>query len=67
MKELAQQRGEMQWVSRITKALEENHFRLYSRIVPIAQTERKSEHCEVLLRLEEETGKIVSNGVYSSC
>jgi PAS domain S-box-containing protein len=59
--ELAQQRGEMQWVSRITKALQENHFRLYSqRIVPIAQTERKSEHCEVLLRLEEETGKIVS-------
>jgi len=51
----------------ITKALE-NHFRLYSqRIVPIAQTETKSEHCEVLLRLEDETGKIVSNGVYSSC
>jgi len=56
--ELAQQRGEMQWVSRITKALEENHFRLYSqRIVPIAQTERKSEHCEVLLRLEEKPAK----------
>jgi len=39
--ELAQQRGEMQWVSRITKALED-HFRLYSqRIVPIAQTEEE--------------------------
>jgi diguanylate cyclase (GGDEF)-like protein/PAS domain S-box-containing protein len=59
--ELVQQRGEMQWVSKIPKALEENRFRLYSqRIVPLAQTESKSEHCEVLLRLEDETGKIVS-------
>jgi len=37
--ELAQQRGK-QWVSRITKALEENHFRLYSqRIVPMLKPE----------------------------
>lgn len=61
-RELTQQRGEMQWVSRITKALEEHRFRLYyQRIVPITQTETSnSEHWEVLLRLEDETGSIIS-------
>jgi EAL domain-containing protein (putative c-di-GMP-specific phosphodiesterase class I) len=60
-RELAQQRGEMQWVSRIPKALEENRFRLYyQKIVPIARTDTKSEHWEVLLRLEDETGNIMS-------
>jgi len=53
--------AEMQWVSRITKALEENHFRLYSRrIVPIAQTETKSEHWQKSLLRRDETGKIIS-------
>jgi len=37
--ELAQQRGEMQWVSRITKALE-NHFRLYSQRIVLANREK---------------------------
>lgn len=59
-RELAQQRNEMQWVSRIPKALEENRFRLYSQpIVPITRTKNKSEHCEVLLRLEDENGNII--------
>lgn len=58
--ELAQQRNEMQWVLRIPKALEENRFRLYSQpIVPIIQTQGKSEHCEVLIRLEDENGNII--------
>jgi len=43
--ELVQQRGEMQWVSRITKALEESLPPVFPAIVPIAQTETKSD-CE---------------------
>lgn len=59
-RELAQQRNEMQWVLRIPKVLEENRFRLYSQpIVPIIQTEGKTEHCEVLIRLEDENGNII--------
>lgn len=63
--ELAIQQGEMQWVTRIPKALEDNRFRLfYQPIVPIAKSGRISHslvtHAEVLLRLEDETGKIVS-------
>lgn len=59
-RELAQQRNEMQWVARIPKALEENRFRLYSQpIVPTTPTKGKSEHCEVLLRLEDENGNLI--------
>lgn len=62
--ELAIQQGEMQWVSRIPKALEENRFRLYYQpIVAIANSQNglaSPNHCEVLLRLEDESGQIVS-------
>lgn len=62
--ELAKQQGEMQWVSRIPRALEENRFRLYSQpIVAIANAKDGSlvqNHCEVLLRLQDESGQIVS-------
>ena len=51
--DLAQQHGEMQWVARITQALEDNRFCLYYQpIVPVTQPESLEEHCEVLLRLD---------------
>ncbi|WP_193199879.1 EAL domain-containing protein [Nostoc sp. MG11] len=59
--DLAKQQGEMQWVTRLAHALEENRFRLYYQpIVPVSQTELNGEHYEVLLRLLDETGKVVS-------
>ncbi|MGA9377673.1 MAG: EAL domain-containing protein, partial [Phormidium sp.] len=59
--ELLQQHGQMQWVSRINKALEENRFRLYCQsIVPINSFSNKSQHYEVLLRLIDEKGQLVS-------
>ncbi|MBE9020538.1 EAL domain-containing protein, partial [Chroococcidiopsidales cyanobacterium LEGE 13417] len=60
--ELAIQQGEMQWVTRLPQALEDNRFRLfYQPIAAIAPTSVGSpHHCEVLLRLEDETGKLVS-------
>jgi diguanylate cyclase (GGDEF)-like protein/PAS domain S-box-containing protein len=58
--ELAQQRGERQWISRLTKALEENRLCLYGQaIVPIAHPLRTATHYELLLRLISETGEIV--------
>ncbi|MGF2040507.1 MAG: EAL domain-containing protein [Nostoc sp. CmiVER01] len=58
--ELLQQRGEMQWVSRITKALAENRFCLYSQaITAIAPTETQETHYEILLRLRDEKGNLV--------
>ncbi len=59
--ELLQQRGEMQWVSRITKALAENRFCLYFQtIVAIAPTATEEIHCEILLRLRDEEGNLVA-------
>jgi diguanylate cyclase (GGDEF)-like protein len=59
--ELAKQHGEMQWVGRITQALEDNRFRLYYQsIVPVTRTESLTKHYEILLRLIDETGKLVS-------
>jgi diguanylate cyclase (GGDEF)-like protein/PAS domain S-box-containing protein len=59
--DLLQQRGEMQWATRISQALEEDRFCLYFQtIAAIEPTLQNSEHYEVLLRLRDETGKLVS-------
>jgi len=56
--ELAQRHGEMQWVSRISHALEENRFVLYCQtIAPLDETQER--HCEILLRMLDEEGKLV--------
>jgi diguanylate cyclase (GGDEF)-like protein/PAS domain S-box-containing protein len=52
-------RGEMQWISRLTKALEEDRFRLYYQpIVPINRTEERKK-CELLIRMLDQEGNIV--------
>ncbi len=59
--ELAQAKGETQWVMRIAQALEENRFCLYQqKIVSTASTQPHREHYEVLLRLNDEMGNVVS-------
>jgi len=59
-KELLQRRGEMQWVSRITSACEEDRLRLYcQRIMPIQASDEQREHYEVLVRMLDEEGKLV--------
>jgi diguanylate cyclase (GGDEF)-like protein/PAS domain S-box-containing protein len=58
-RELAQQRGERQWIARIHQALEENRFRLYRQKI-VSLSERSELHYEILLRLIDETGELVS-------
>ncbi len=56
--EMARRHGEMQWVSRLHKALDENRFRLHCQtIAPLNGDLAK--HGEVLLRLEDEGGSLV--------
>ena len=63
-RELLRQRGERQWISRITSALEEDRFRLYcQKIVSLRQDEHE-EHYEILLRLLDEDGKLVPPGAF---
>ncbi len=59
-KRLAQRHGEMQWVSRITKALEEDRFHLYYQpIAPVGAQDPAGGNFEILLRMEDEDGKLV--------
>ncbi|WP_017714872.1 EAL domain-containing protein [Kamptonema formosum] len=53
--------GGTQWPVRINRALQENRFRLYCQpAVPIAHPHSHRHYCEILLRLEDEKGQLVS-------
>ncbi len=63
--ELARRHGEMQLVSRINHALEENRFHLvYQPIVPIVNVGDKRQHFELLIRMQDETGGTISPNVF---
>ncbi|KQB55286.1 hypothetical protein AQS70_05420 [Pseudomonas endophytica] len=52
--------GEMTWVQRLHVALEENRFCLYSQaIVPLGHVQEGSGHIEILLRLQDENGRMI--------
>lgn len=62
---LARRHGEMQWISRITKAFEESRFRLYyQQIAAVMPHQRGQQHFEVLLRLVDENGKVISPAAF---
>ena len=58
--EVALRRGEMQWVSRITKAIDEDRFRLYYQTIQPIIPGAQGAHYEILLRMLDEDGKIIS-------
>lgn len=58
--EVALRRGEMQWVSRITKAIDEDRLRLYYQTIQPIIPDTHGAHYEILLRMLDEDGNIVS-------
>ena len=65
--DLARHRGEMQWVSRINQALEQDRFQLYMQpIVPVnnGAGNGNSIHHEILLRLIEKDGDVLTAGEF---
>ncbi|HEY3518945.1 MAG TPA: EAL domain-containing protein [Gammaproteobacteria bacterium] len=57
----AERHQEMQWVARITRALEEERFELYYQpIVPIGSEKGHWPHYELLLRMRDEEGALVA-------
>jgi diguanylate cyclase (GGDEF)-like protein/PAS domain S-box-containing protein len=56
--EMARRHGEMQWVSRLHKAMDENRFRLHCQTIAPLNGDL-ARHGEVLLRLEDEDGNLV--------
>ena len=63
--ELSRRTTEMQWVARIHRALEEKRFHLCAQpIVRIGNNYDAKEHYELLLRMEDENGNIVTPGAF---
>ncbi len=58
--ELMRRRREMQWAARINAALEEGRFELYRMQIQPLQRVEPGAHYELLLRLRDENGRIVS-------
>jgi len=58
--ELMRRRREMQWAARINAALEEGRFELFRMAIQPLQRVETGSHYELLLRLKDETGRIVS-------
>ncbi len=57
--------GEVQWVSRIVRGLEENRFRLYRQsIVPLDADSESGKHFEVLIRMIDEEGQLIPPGAF---
>ena len=62
---LAQRDGEMRWMPRIQHALAEDRFRLYwQRIQPVSPAEAGEPRGEVLLRMLDESGRLVLPGAF---
>ena len=58
--ELSMRQGEMEWIGRLQKALEEDRFVLYSQDIAGLDPARKPEdHCEILIRMLDENGELV--------
>jgi diguanylate cyclase (GGDEF)-like protein/PAS domain S-box-containing protein len=63
--ELAQREGEMHWMSRIQQALADDRFRLYYQpIVAFDAAFADRAHGEILIRMVDESGTVVSPGAF---
>ncbi|MDJ0688790.1 MAG: EAL domain-containing protein [Xenococcaceae cyanobacterium MO_188.B32] len=61
---VSQQRGERQWIEKLNRALEENRFCLYAQKIISLEENCDRHHYEILLRLIDESGKLIAPGVF---
>jgi diguanylate cyclase (GGDEF)-like protein/PAS domain S-box-containing protein len=58
--ELTSRQGEMEWVGRLQKAIDQNRFVLYAQdIKPLRGPGGAGVHCELLIRMVDESGRLV--------
>lgn len=62
--DLLRRRDQMHWVSRIQAALREDRFLLYCQPIKPLNPEDGENHFEVLLRMKDEEGQLLSPGVF---
>ena len=55
----AERYGEMQWIARIHKAIEENRLLLYRQNIIALAGDDSVEHAEILLRMQDENGAVI--------
>ncbi len=60
--DIMKKKGEIQWVSRINKALQEDRFVLYFQLIKPICCEEPGLHFEILLRMKDEHGKLIPPG-----
>jgi diguanylate cyclase (GGDEF)-like protein/PAS domain S-box-containing protein len=56
--------SEMQWITRLEQALDENRFELYGQRIEPMDGPHGEQHLEVLLRLREASGEIILPGAF---
>ncbi|PWT73744.1 MAG: GGDEF domain-containing protein [Proteobacteria bacterium] len=62
---LARRDGEMRWMPRIQQALADERFRLYYQpILPVGAGSSNGSHGEILIRMLDESGRIVLPGAF---
>ncbi|MEW6648370.1 MAG: EAL domain-containing protein [Pseudomonadota bacterium] len=61
---VAQRHGEMEWVHRLSSAFDNERFVLYAQPVAHVAGDRVVSHYEVLLRMIDETGRVVPPGAF---
>jgi diguanylate cyclase (GGDEF)-like protein len=62
---LQERHGEMQWVSRLTRALEKDQLTLYFQpIIPCANKSRHYTYLEILVRLIDDDGTVIAPGAF---
>jgi len=64
--ELAKRQGEMQWVEKISLAVEENRFALYRQPIKSLTDADEAMHYELLLRMYAPDGQIILPGAFIS-
>lgn len=57
-------KGEMQWISRINKALQEDRFILYFQAIAPINCDEVGLHFEILLRMLDEHGNLIPPGAF---
>ena len=63
--EAARRRGEMQWLPKIHRALEQDQLELFCQeIVPIDPGKDRLPHIEILLRMREPDGSLIGPGAF---
>ncbi len=64
-RDLAQRHGEMEWVTRIYRALEENQLQLFAQSInPMVKAPGKQLHYELLIRMQSDEGDIIPPGSF---